>query len=84
MIEERIEHDRQTVVDVEVGVARQLGRHNLARRSVAADGADVQRRVGEQNADLRVLGWFAAFKRLYPMNARPAQRDNRRYVLQSV
>jgi carbonic anhydrase len=26
----------------------------------------------------------AAFAKLYPMNARPAQKDNRRYVLQSV
>jgi len=26
----------------------------------------------------------AAFAKLYPMNARPAQRDNRRYVLQSI
>jgi len=26
----------------------------------------------------------AGFAKLYPMNARPAQRDNRRYVLQSV
>jgi carbonic anhydrase len=25
----------------------------------------------------------AAFAKLYPMNARPAQKDNRRYVLQS-
>ena len=25
----------------------------------------------------------AGFAKLYPMNARPAQRDNRRYVLQS-
>ena len=26
----------------------------------------------------------AAFAKLYPMNARPVQKDNRRYVLQSV
>ncbi len=25
----------------------------------------------------------AAFAKLYPLNARPVQRDNRRYVLQS-
>jgi carbonic anhydrase len=25
----------------------------------------------------------AGFAKLYPMNARPAQKDNRRYVLQS-
>jgi carbonic anhydrase len=27
---------------------------------------------------------IAAFAKLYPMNARPAQKDNRRYVLQSM
>jgi len=26
----------------------------------------------------------AGFAKLYPMNARPAQKDNRRYVLQSI
>jgi len=26
----------------------------------------------------------ASFAKLYPMNARPAQKDNRRYVLQSI
>jgi len=48
VIEERIEHDRQAIVDVEAGVARRLARDNFAGRSVAADGADVQRPVGEQ------------------------------------
>ncbi len=27
---------------------------------------------------------IAAFARLYPMNARPVQKDNRRYVLRST
>lgn len=26
----------------------------------------------------------AGFAKLYPMNARPVQKDNRRYVLQSI
>jgi carbonic anhydrase len=26
----------------------------------------------------------AAFAKLYPMNARPVQKDNRRYVLRSI
>jgi len=27
---------------------------------------------------------IAAFAKLYPMNARPVQKDNRRYVLRSI
>ena len=64
MVEERIEDDQDPVVDVELGVARQLCRHDFARRSVVAQDADIQGVVGVEHPHVSALRRFAAFDRL--------------------
>src|ERR1700730_6819588 len=55
MIEERIEHNRDTVIEIEIRVARQLRRNDVARRSIAAEDTDVQGAFGVDHPDVGVL-----------------------------
>ena len=64
VVEERIEDDQDPVVDVEFGIARQLCRHDVARRSVVAENADIQGAVRVEHPHVGVLRRFAAFHRL--------------------
>src|SRR5207244_4477412 len=45
VIEEGVEDDRDSIIDIEIRVARQLGRDDAVRRSVMTDDRDVQRGV---------------------------------------
>jgi hypothetical protein len=54
-VEERIDDDQDPVVDVELGVARQLCRHDIVRRSVVAEDTDIQGVVGIEHPHVGVF-----------------------------
>src|SRR3989441_12857168 len=64
VIEERVEDDRDSIVDIEIRVARQLCRDDAVRRSVVADNRDVQRVVVVQHANGGLLRRLTIFDRL--------------------
>jgi hypothetical protein len=61
VVRERIQHDRDVVVDVEVGVAGELGRDDRLRLAVTADHSHVQGVAVEEHAGLGVLGGRGSF-----------------------
>jgi len=63
VIKERIEDDRDSIVDVEIRVARELRGDDPASRSITADDPDVQRVIGVQHANGGLLRWFSVFDR---------------------
>jgi hypothetical protein len=64
MIEERIDDDRHAIVDVQIGVARELRRDDVARRAIVADDADVEGVGVVQDAHLGFFGRRRGFERL--------------------
>src|SRR5262249_37850215 len=64
VIEERVNDDRQPVIDGKVGVANQLGRDDPVRMDFLARDADVEGLFVEEDSDVRALGRGPARDRL--------------------
>ena len=62
MIEERIEHDGHSIVDVEICVTCELRRDEPTRVRLATHDPDVERLLVEEDSDVGELGRLAPFE----------------------